>query len=123
QRGHRVIFLAEEAFKGRLASRGFEEHNYKFKLNMTQENGQMKPGEMMARDLLTNKVIGEATLDEKMKQAINYIFYSETAKAKLVQRNAAIKEAIQIYSPHLIIVDKAYLEPAVYYSNIPWIWN
>lgn len=130
RRGHRVIYLTEECFKGKLVSQGFEEHNYKHKFKLTDENNNvdteeanMKPGEKMARDLLRNKIIGPFPVEEKMQQMIKYFTSSSTAKTKLIARDAAIREAISLYDPDLFLVDKAYLEPAIYYSGKPWIRN
>ena len=118
-RGHRVVFVLEKAWKGKLSSLGFEEHIYNEcdQPSKTEEN----PGEAMAKYLLESKSIGPYLPEKKMK-AMTLYFKSKANREKFARVNAAIKEAIELYSPDLIYVDGG-LRPAVRASGIKWIQN
>ena len=134
-RGHRVVFVLESAWKGKLALLGFEEHLYTETAECKQGEN---PGEAMAKYLLSAKSIGSNSAEEKMKTMTTY-FKSQENRNKFSRFNAAIKEAIEKYQPNVVWVDgiplhfcefhinivypfqTGGLRPAVRASGIPWI--
>ena len=152
KRGHRVVFLTEESFKGRLESLGFEEYVYRMELDGSTQQQQQeqqksttataKPGEKVANGMFANRIIGPYDPKEKFNNLLNLFVRSPNAGRRIIKSDQYIKEAIDAVKPNLIWFgkfellafictykskcvhsDNTYLSPAIYYSNIPYVNN
>lgn len=128
KRGHRVVFLTEESFQGRLRSLGFEEYVYRMDLDggtATKEdkNETPKPGEKVANGMFANRIIGPYHPKEKFQNLLNLFVLSPNAGKRIIKSNQYIKEAIDAVKPDLIWLDNTYLAPAIFYSGIPFVNN
>ena len=125
-RGHRVIFLADEAFRGKLAVHGFEEHIVP--LSVTTQNNA---GEAWARLLFCNGILepGVSQMDKYCRTMQTFMF-NDTALESIRSLDQHTKEAIDLYKPDLFLID-CFLPPCVYFSSdlhndglgIPWVNN
>ena len=143
RRGHRVIFALPDVFQGKLAKFGFEEYIYSSSRPVSEPskddpkedpstNIDSKPvasedvkSEPKAKpnpvqDMYDIKLIGPYGPKEKLGGFIGVID-SEWYIGEYQQTNRGIKEAIDKFTPDVIIVDAHSLHPSVYYSGIPWI--
>jgi len=136
ERGHRVVFLTEESFRGRQAAQGFEEFVYKMELdgsaaptqNKPLANGSTngegpKPGEKVANGMLANRIIGPYDPLEKFQNLLRLFVLSPNAGSRIKAANRHIQAAIDGVKPDLIWLDNTYLAPAIYYSGIPWVYQ
>lgn len=119
KRGHRVIFLTEKLFEGKLSALGFEEEVYQLKTDAVGNNA----GEAWANDLFTKGVIGPYPLEAKYEALITVFHRTPRAIEVAKQTNLFIGSAIKKYKPDLIWFDSAYIWPSIYYSGIPWVLN
>ena len=115
RRGHRVIFVIPETWRGKLAKYGFEEHVFGKPANPNEH-----PGEHNAKMLHQFKMLGPYSPKEKLVEVVK-IFNSEHHLDEIRSNDAAAKVAIEKYKPDVIIVDAHSLSPSIYYSGIPWI--
>ena len=119
-RGHRVIFVVDAAFTGKLSPFGFEEHVYSHRLD--DAGKKQNPGEKLANYLVMHKVIGPYSAKEK---AMNMLEFTRLKKFEnYANHNRCIEEAIDKFKPDVIFVDGGgCLLPAIAHSGIPWIKN
>ena len=116
-RGHRIIFVIEEGFRGKLASLGYEEFIYKtVKANESKGNA----GDTYAADLLQNKVFGPETPWEKFVKGVKYVDGPERIR-DTKEMDIGMKEAIETFKPDLICNDGNACLPSIHYSGIPWV--
>lgn len=124
KRGHRVAFLIDETFRGKLSGLGFEEIMYDVSANrksITKQNDNLKPGEEMAHWLKDHKIIGETDILEQLKKMM-YMFYTlEESRIKIGNMALAINSAIDRFDPHLFLLDSSVQMPSIYKSGRPWI--
>ena len=116
RRGHRIIFILEDAFAGKVAPYGFEEHLMSFK----KPEDSQKPGEIYAKRLIEGKVLGNYSPEEKMARMSSMFDETQYRDDNLVFE-PTVKKAIEQYKPDLIYIDHFNLLPSIYYSGIPWI--
>ncbi|OTF76947.1 hypothetical protein BLA29_007148, partial [Euroglyphus maynei] len=119
-RGHRVAFFLETPFSGKLKSYGFEEFLYEPYKDEDENVEQFKnPGEQMANKLLETGILGKNDLRTQLTRLGNRskIFQHERIKYEDEQ----LRLVIEKFQPDLFIIDNITLEPAIYYSNKPWI--
>ncbi|XP_017492759.1 PREDICTED: uncharacterized UDP-glucosyltransferase YjiC-like [Rhagoletis zephyria] len=117
RRGHRVVFILPETWRGKLARHGFEEHVYQTE---KPASANEHPGEHNAKILFEYKMLGNYTPLEKMQELVK-IFDSEHHLSEIRENDKAVKVALKKYQPDVIIVDAHSLSPAIYTSGIPWI--
>lgn len=116
KRGHRVIFVVESNWSGKLTGpHGVIEHLYTGPLQMGKNTAAH-----LAEVLLQNDLIGNFSPKEKSLGCLKFL-ESDHVRAEWQVYNAAIKEAIQLYKPDVIITDENGLMPAIYWSGVPWI--
>ncbi len=119
QRGHRVVFLLESAYKGHLPD-DFEEIIYSLKVdNFSKEDGT--PGEDWALGLLNQSIMGPSSPEEKWPPMLRLFVESPEALSLMGQLNAHSRTAIDSLKPDLLITDTGYLLPAIPHSGVPWI--
>ena len=123
KRGHRVIFMVDQNFTGKLAPLGFEEHVYKLAIDNFSQKGSVTPGEDWAKSLLDRSIFGPDNTEQKWHKMMDFIVESAEAKSLIKQLNEQSKFAIDKFIPDLIVLDTPYLLPEVAYSGIPWIQN
>ena len=117
-RGHRVIFVVEEAFEGKLSLLGYEEEIYRIK----KDNDTKNPGESIGKLFFDNKMIGDFSVWEKVEN-MALIFHGDNYHEEVKTMNIAVKKAIEKFKPDVIYFDGALLYPSIHYSGIPWILN
>lgn len=119
-RGHRIIFVLQKTFKGKLASHGYEEHVIESENKNKDSKKEEKPGEAIAKGLFERGVFGPYTPKEKLERFIEFCKTSGNTD-EVGAFEDGLKEAIGRYKPDLIYVDCGVLWPSIYYSGIPWI--
>ena len=97
RRGHRIIFIIEEAFKGKLSSLGYEEVLYQ----IPKEADEQNPGEGLSKQLFEMKMFGDFTIEEKFDCLLK-TFLSEKFLAEFEIFNGKIKESTEKIKPDLI---------------------
>ena len=97
RRGHRVILILEEAFKGKFTSLGFEEEIYQMEKSVTEQN----PGEVWTKMLTDCKVIGDYSVWEKLEN-MKSLIQSERNFEEMQIIDATAKKAIAKYKPDLL---------------------
>ncbi|KAJ6217060.1 hypothetical protein RDWZM_008217 [Blomia tropicalis] len=117
-RGHRVIFVMEEAFEGKLSLLGFEEEIFR----MEKDKDVKNPGEAIGKLIYNNKMMGDFSVWEKFENLL-IMFHGDENHEQFRAMDVAIKEAIKKYSPDAIYFDGVFLYPTIHYSGIPWILN
>lgn len=126
ERGHRIIFLIEEGFKGKLSPLGYEEFIYQ---RYVEPNKKVKTpatentSDHLANWLLENKIIGDFSPEEKLK-SLNGILHNDDNYSDNEVIDGQLKVAIEQYKPDLFYVDNINLHPAIYFSKVaPFILN
>ena len=125
KRGHRVVFLADESFKGRQESYGFEEYVYSLTEHRNQSNKDktLKAGDRMANVLLEGGIIGPSEPIEKFRNLLNLFVRGPSGGAIFKEMDQIVKKAIEEIKPDCIWVDNTYLTPAISNSSIPWVYQ
>ena len=125
-RGHRIVFFIEEAFKGKLASAGYEEFTYDRLSEVEDGKKDEHPNsDHMAEWLLDSKIIGDFTAEEKLR-SLNGILHSEENYRDNAVVDKWLKVAINQLQPDLFYVDNINLHPAIYFNPLgsaPFILN
>ncbi|KAI2804960.1 hypothetical protein BLOT_003949 [Blomia tropicalis] len=117
QRGHRIIFMIEEGFRGKLSPLGFEEFIYK---TAKASESKGNAGDTFAADLMQSKVFGPETPWEKLVNVVNYIDGPGRIR-DIREMDIGMKEAIETFKPDLICNDGNACLPSIHYSGIPWV--
>lgn len=118
KRGHRVIFVVEAAWTGKLAPKfGVIEHLYSAPMQTGKQTA-----DILAKIFLDMGLIGPQSPKEKSITCLQFL-QSPHLQEEWTHYDAAIKSAIEKYKPVVIITDENGLQPAIYYSKIPWIRN
>jgi len=117
KRGHRVIFVLPEAWRGKLAALGFEEFIYQPSVAFSPDQ---HPGEHTAKILNEFNLLGNYSPKEKLVSLRN-LFDSVHHLTEISDNDGAVKKAIEQFKPDAIIVDAHSLAPSIFYSGIPWI--
>lgn len=118
-RGHRIIFVLPETWRGKVTCHGFEEHIHLIDSSGPTDPNQ-HPGEHYASVLHKFKMLGPYSPLEKLK-SIQNVLESEHHADEIRHNDAGVKEAIGLFKPDVIFVDSLWLPPCVYYSGIPWV--
>ena len=120
-RGHRVVFLLEEAFRSRLISLGFEEFIYTFPKQ--SETAASKPGDTLAKSLEEHQLVAPNQTTLEKLEHWRRLLGSPDYRRGIVALNEGVKNALKAIKPDLIYYDGNWLAPAIYYSNLPYIKN
>ena len=118
RRGHRVVFVVEEAYRGRLTALGFEEIVYQAPKVAEKAN----PGEALSQMLMDYQVFGGQSVVDKFRN-MTEMFHNEQYFGDLAEADRTICRAIETLQPDLLWWDGGFLYPSVYYSGIPWVKN
>ncbi len=115
KRGHRVAFVLEQAWSGKLLPLGIKEYLF----SVPSQTGKVTAA-LIADQFKKIGLIGPLSLKEKTLNLLSF-FNSEHITEEWRHYDGAIKEAIADFKPNLILADENGLPPAIYYSGIPWI--
>src|SRR5690606_23048124 len=116
-RGHRIIFLLEESFRGKLSALGYEEFIY-----TKNENKHDNPGEDWANMLLNLKLMGPDPVLEKHANFARFMD-SKMFFQEIKYLHEGVKQVLAAHKFDLVYVDCTTLSPEIYNSGIPWIEN
>jgi MGT family glycosyltransferase len=116
RRGHRVVFIAEESFAGRLEEKGFEERLMRLGPAPEQEEVAGQFWIDFIRD--TAPVFRKSTL-EQLSEFIQPTWQALIDGAKYVQPR--ILEIIDELQPDVIVEDNVVAFPALPASGRPWV--
>jgi len=117
-RGHRIVFVADQSFTGKLSSYGFTEE-----ILVSEESDQKdeKPGENGAKQLLQSGLLSGVSSYESMKIMSSIPFF-ETIIDKMRANEPKLKAIIGKYNPDLYIIDDFAGSPTLIHSNKPWVF-
>lgn len=129
KRGHQIIVLSSEGFKGKFVKYGFEEILLTEKpkqwggkpaaaADATPEN----PIKKMAMMLKSSGMLSAKTPLEKLKGEDNTGAFLKSIYDNVVEFNPQIAEHIKSLKPDLFIVDHFMVPPALPLSGVPWIF-
>lgn len=117
---HRLVYLVEESFAGKLAPLGFEELLYSASTVKDASEKKKTAGEKMADDLLVSKMFGPESPEEKMRTMVAYLD-GPLRLADMTVLNEALKRAIEAVKPDVIFYDGNACPPEIHYSGLPWV--
>ena len=120
-RGHRIIFVLTKIYEGKAAKHGYEEHVFQINSMKEDQTKLDNPGQIFAKLLLDNRIIGPNNPMEKMRNIVK-LFVGPEMLNEYRLYDLEIKKVINLYKPDLFYIDGD-LSPSIYYSNIPWIKN
>lgn len=115
RRGHRVAFVVEEAWSGKLSPLGIKEYLF----TVPSQAGKLTAA-LIAEQFNRIGLIGPLSPKQKTLNLLAF-FKSEHITEEWRHYNTAIKAAIADFKPHVILADENGLPPAIYYSGVPWI--
>ena len=116
-RGHKIIFVVEEAYKGKLAQYGFHEELLQFGGDQNK-----KPGEAGADHLLKEGMLsGGKSSAEKMKIMIESNFLS-TVVDRVIEKEPQMKTILDKHKPDIYIIDHFVGSAALLFSGKPWVF-
>ncbi|CAG2121776.1 unnamed protein product, partial [Medioppia subpectinata] len=114
-RGHKIVFVIDQSFAGRLAPYGFIEE-----VLPSDQKDQM-PGEMVAKSLLDSGVISNVSPFESMKLSQEMPFM-DIITAKKRANDPILKAIVAKHSPDLYVIDDFNPSPTLVHSNKPWVY-
>lgn len=118
---HRLVYLLEESFAGKLAPLGFEELLYSnAEVNAQGKKVTRSAGEKQADDLLVSRMFGPDSPEEKMRTMVAYLD-GPLRLADIAVLDQALKRAISSVAPDVIFYDGNACPPAIHYSGVPWV--
>lgn len=118
--GHRIIFILEKAFTGKVASLGFEEFFYE---NVNSSGEVQSQSSIYAKNALVSQLLGTEYSTLQKCEALIGLIHFDGNYCEIAAMDRAIKDAIKQFVPDLIYFDGVLLYPSVYYSGIPWVKN
>ncbi|XP_054163836.1 NDP-glycosyltransferase YjiC-like [Oppia nitens] len=123
KRGHKITFVIEKAYKGKLAEFGFEEEiidRNEESSDETKPKTDKRPGEEAATRLAQSGLFSTMSSLEKLKKMSKMpIFENGVQRAK--KDNSKFTEIVVKLNPDVIIIDDFVGRPALIYSGKPWI--
>ncbi|KAJ6220144.1 hypothetical protein RDWZM_005956 [Blomia tropicalis] len=129
RRGHRVIFLLTDQFKGHMTKYGFEEISLtnakpiEKPSSSSEQNANDKkidPIKETAEFILSSGLLGTSNSLEKL-HFIASANFTEGVYEKVIEYEPQIKHALKQENPDLIIMDHYLISPAFLSSNIPYV--
>ena len=110
-RGHRIVFMVNQSFKGAFVKRGFEEEIVERDVN---EEEKCDPLGYMIKILKNAGLFDDLSAFEKHKRC------SQLMQPITRKENQTIEKIIKNLKPDVIVVDFIFA-PAIFKSGIPWI--
>jgi len=114
-RGHKIVFAVDKAFKGRLTQYGFEEELIEPTINGDKSDEQFWPQFVAAN----SKVLKGSPIEIVEGFCVK-------ATEKMLNDNKVkddfYKEIIDRVKPDVIVIDSYICSPALTNSGIPWVW-
>ncbi|CAG2121264.1 unnamed protein product, partial [Medioppia subpectinata] len=113
-RGHDIVFVVDQTFKGKLSPFGFTEELFE-----SGETDQM-PGEKFARYMLGSGLLSDASPLQKMKIMQNMSSLGKMIATKR-SNEPKLKAVIDKYRPDLYVLDDIMGSPTLIHSSKPWV--
>lgn len=115
-RGHKIVFVVVQEFKGKLSSYGFHEEL----LEVEEQKEDLKPGENNADSLMKEGYMSPMSSFEKLKISTNSDLLNEWVK-KAKDSEPQLKQIVAKHKPDVIIIDAFIGSPTLIYSEKPWV--
>lgn len=120
--GHQVAFFLEQSFRGKAKEKGFEEFLYEWEAKIQDEKCRQNPGDEIAHILLYEKVFGNIDIYTQLTNMFNCFMMTKSEdKNRVIAFNNQLKKTIDHFQPDLFIVDNVGIDPAIIYSDKPWV--
>jgi len=116
-RGHKIVFVIDHSFKGKLINYGFIEEI----LTEPNEGKVENPEENEINELLQSGILSGISSLEKVKIMAKMPFFTELA-VKVKDSEPKLKAIIEKHKPDIYIVDHFVGSPTLVYSDKPWIF-
>jgi UDP:flavonoid glycosyltransferase YjiC (YdhE family) len=116
QRGHRVVFIVEESFAGRLEEKGFEERL--MRLGPKPETEEV-PGQFWIDFIRDTAPIFRKPTIEQLGEFLQPTWQALIDGAKFVDDR--LREIIDELDPNVIVEDNVVAFPALPASGLPWV--
>ena len=118
-RGHRVVFAIDKAFKGRLQAYGFDEELLSISLSVIGLSDDSEVDSTTQCVTQLKDVFKEGTLAMTEKFCV---FGFENMSKLLKAKDSQYKSILERVVPDLIVIDSYVGSPTLTNSGIPWIW-
>lgn len=120
--GHQVAFFLEQTFQGTAKKRGFDEFLYEWEAKIKDEKCRQNPGDEIAHILLDKKIFGNIDVYTQLKNMIDcFVIKQSDDISRVSSFNNQLKKTIDHFQPDLFIVDNVRIDPAIFYSDKPWV--
>ncbi|XP_054163835.1 NDP-glycosyltransferase YjiC-like [Oppia nitens] len=121
KRGHRIVFVIEKTYKGKLTEFGFEEEIIDDnEVDVTQTQPTKRPGEDAAQKMLKSGIFSGKSSVEKLKMfQKSPLFGMMIEKAR--KDNSKFAGVVAKLNPDVIIIDDFIGRPALIHSGKPWV--
>src|SRR5213593_3303805 len=116
ERGHRVVFVVEESFAGRLEARGFEERMMRLGPPPEQEEA---PGQFWKDFIRETAPVFRRPTIEQLAAFIEPTFRALCDGARYVDER--LREIFGELDPDVIVEDNVVCFPAIHASGRPWV--
>ena len=112
--GHRIVFVFDKSFEGRVKGYGFEEEI------LEVENVSEAPGENIATSLLECGQMKSLSSLEKLISLLSGDMLINSIERKK-QIEPQLKAILHKYKPNVIVINDLVGSPSLIYSDIPWV--
>lgn len=116
--GHRIVFLINKSFEGKLKKFGFEEKVIADERKSSIENQAQYWTQMQIE--MGN--LSPLSSMEKIKRGARKRIYEHVVDT-VIQNDDQIKSIVDEIKPDVIIIDHIIAYPSIIYSGVPWIWS
>ncbi len=117
QRGHRIVFLVDESFRGLLEQRGYEERH--FRLSAPPESGEERVGEVWVEYIRATAPEFRTPTIEQLTTVIRPIWEELVSGAAYAEER--LQEIFAEVRPDVIVIDNVSAFPAVSTAGVPWV--
>jgi MGT family glycosyltransferase len=115
-RGHRVVFIIEESFKGALAARGFDEKLMRLGPRPQEEEA---PGQFWKDFVRDNSPFFRKSTIEQLGEFIQPLWQALLDGSRYVQPR--LREILDEVCPDVVVEDNVPCFPAVVTAGVPWV--
>ena len=115
-RGHRIVFIINKSWKGKLTKYGFEEELFTDPTRKENEN----PAEFITDFLLDSGMLSPLSPLEKMKRM--WSSGTNVMLNQIKENDPIIKLIVDKVKPDVIVIDHAGCTPSLVNAGVPWVW-
>ncbi|CAG2116713.1 unnamed protein product, partial [Medioppia subpectinata] len=115
-RGHKIVFVIENSFAGKLSPFGFIEEVF-----ASEEENMGKPGESEAKSLLETGLLSNVTSYKSAEIMMTFPVF-EMLIDRMRANEPQLKAIVAKHNPDVYIIDDFAGSPTLIHSNKPWVF-